>query len=486
MARKRSVVSVARMAVTADAKARKGMTGAANMPTADSFQNFQHKLGVGADNALTSSTYTINPITRSRQLLEFMYRGSWLAGIAVDAFADDMTRAGVDHHGEISPEDMAAMSEAVDALSVMTSLNETIKWSRLYGGALAVILIDGQDYSTPLRVEALPKNSFKGLLVLDRWMVEPTLSDLITELGPELGLPKTYRITANAPALINAVVHHTRVIRFTGVKLPYWQALTENMWGLSIIERLYDRMVAYDSASTGAAQLVYKCHQRTFKVKNAREIIATGGKILDNFKQYVEMMRRWQGIEGMSVIDAEDTLDVTGTQAITGLADAITAFGEQLSGALQIPLVRLFGQSPRGFNTGDTDLRNYYDSVKQKQETTMRNGLTTIYRVLAKSLGINLPDGYRIDFKSLWQTSEKERADIAKTTTDTILAVQATGLVSDQCTLKELKQSSQITGIHSNITDEDIERAMDVPTPPMDETDDAYQNHEPDEQSGSF
>jgi hypothetical protein len=28
-------------------------------------------------------------------------------------------------------------------------INDTLKWSRLYGGAILVMLIDGQDMSTP-------------------------------------------------------------------------------------------------------------------------------------------------------------------------------------------------------------------------------------------------------------------------------------------------------------------------------------------------
>jgi hypothetical protein len=31
---------------------------------------------------------------------------------------------------------------------------------------------------------------FKGLLVLDRWMVEPSLNNLVSDPGPDLGLPK--------------------------------------------------------------------------------------------------------------------------------------------------------------------------------------------------------------------------------------------------------------------------------------------------------
>ena len=45
------------------------------------------------------------------------------------------------------------------------------------------------------------------------------------------------------------------------------------------------------------------------------------------------------------------------------------------------------------------------------------------------------------------------------------------GIVTEQTALKELRQSSEITGIWSSITDEDIERANDEPPAPKSEHD---------------
>jgi hypothetical protein len=222
--------------------------------THDSFVNFAHKLGVGADNALTSSTYGYNPITRNRQLLEFMYRGSWIAGVAVDVVANDMTRSGVNFLTEIDPTDADKIEESASTNGSWDKFNECLKWGRLYGGAIAVMLVDGQDMKTPLRVETVGKGQYKGMLVLDRWMVEPSLADLVTDFGPNLGKPKYYTVQSNAPALRGQLIHYSRVaLRHEGVKMPYQQALTENLWGISVLERMYDRMIAFDSASTGAA-----------------------------------------------------------------------------------------------------------------------------------------------------------------------------------------------------------------------------------------
>ena len=449
----KSVKQVANTALKSDEAER------TKKSTVDSFINFAMNMGIGTDNPMSSSTYGFNPITRNRTQLEWMHRGSWLAGVAVDVVADDMTRAGIDIKGEMKPEDIERIEERFVSLAIWERINETIKWSRLYGGAVAVMLVDGQNAATPLRLETIRKDQFKGLLVLDRWMVEPSLNNLVTDYGPDLGKPKFYTVTAGAPALSGVKIHHSRCIRLEGIKLPYWQRLMENLWGLSVLERLYDRMIAFDSATTGAAQLVYKSYIRTYKIKDLREVVAAGGDALGGLSKYVEQMRRFQGIEGITLIDAEDDLSSATHGAFSGLSDALQQFGQQLSGALQIPLVRLFGQSPAGFSTGETDLRNYYDKIKQDQETDLRVGVTKICRALAASEGINFPEGTRIQFRSLWQLTEEAKANIASTVGTVIVATEENGLINRAQALKELKQSSHITGVFSNITQDDIAEA---------------------------
>ena len=470
--KRRNISGFAVKSLTEDNALReKAENNATQHSTADSFVNFEQNLGITASNAMSSSTYGFNPITRQRTLLEWIYRGSWLGGVAVDVKADDMTRAGVDVVGEMNPKDVQELEEEAVRLGIWDKINESLKWAGLYGGSIAVLLIDGQDNETPLRLNTIRKGQFCGLLPLDRWMVEPTLYDLVTEYGPHLGTPKYYRVTSMAPALVNQKIHYSRVIRFEGIKLPYWQKVMENMWGLSVLERMYDRMVAFDSATTGAAQLVYKSYIRNYKIKDLRQVVAAGGDALIGLTKYVDMMRRFQGIEGMTLLDSEDEFGADAHGAFTGLSDILTRFMEQCAGALQIPLVRLFGQSPSGFSTGETDLRNYYDTIRQCQERDVKVGATKVYRAMAASLGIQACDGFGISFRSLWLLTDMDKSDIASKNVDTISKAEDSGLISKSIALKELKQQSKITGMFTNITDDLIEEAENE-LPPLPEDDD--------------
>ena len=436
--------------------------------TQDSFQNFAMNLGIGTDNASTYSTYGFHPITRNRTLLEWMHRGSWLAGVVVDSLADDMTKAGIQITSSMPPKEIQKLELAAIRLSIWKTLGDAKKWGRLYGGALAVVLLDGQEMATPFRMDTVGRDQFKGLLALDRWMVNPSLEDRVEELGPRLGEPKFYDVLAMAPALWGQRIHYSRVIRAEGIELPYWQRIMENLWSISVLERLYDRMVGFDMATSGTIQLAYKAYLRVLKMKNFRQLVAGPPQLLQATSNYLEWMRRWQGIEGITVIDADDEFDAFQPGAYSGLAEVLNQLGQQVAGAAEVPLVRLFGMSPTGFTTGETDLRIYYGGINQKQEKELREPVDLVYRVLARSEGIDLSDDFSFIFKDLWQLPQAEKAEVADRITAAVEHAQSAAIISKKTALKELRQQSRETGIFSNITDEEIEAAEELPPPPPD------------------
>lgn len=434
--------------------------------TSDSFQNAMLKLGLGTDNALSASTYGFNPISRNRTLLEWIYRGSWLGGIAVNIPAADMTRAGIEINSKMKPGEMEKIRKAETSLELWPRTEETIVNARLYGGCIMVALIDGQDVSTPLRRDLpLVPGQLKGFLVLDRWMVEPRLEDLVSEYGPDIGLPKFYRVNSDAPALRMKNIHYTRVLRLDGIKLPYWQRVQENLWGISVFERLYDRMVAADSATQGAAQLVYKSFLRTYSMKGMTDLMANGGDLgIQTVMRKVDMVRRYQGIEGMSVIDSEDTIEVQASAGYAGISDVILQMMQQISGTLQIPLVRMLGQSPAGLNsTGESDLRTYYDGILKDQESSLRVPLDWMYRLIAQSEGIVLPDDFNWSFRPLWQLDEGQKSEIAARDATSIAEMLELDIIDKPTALTELKQNSRITGRFDSITDDMIAAAKAEP-----------------------
>lgn len=434
----------------------------------DSFTNLALKIGKGSGSNQDGNMYAPRMLSKQRIQLENMYRGNWICGMSIDTKAGDMVRAGVTIKGEDTPQDVSKLLRALVSLGIWRKLKEAIQWGMLYGGAIAYIDIEGQDPETPLTFDSIARGKFKGLRVFDRWMINPSLNKVISE-GSDMALPEYYQIVSDTSNGVQGfTAHHSRCIRFIGVQLPYWQAVQELMWGAPVFERLEDRLDAFNVATGSAANLVTVAYLRTIKIDGLRQILVDpeGEQILA--RQFANM-RYLQSAAGVTVMDKADEFE-TSSYSFSGLSDVIYQFAEQISGAIEIPLVRLLGQSPAGLNSsGESDLRNYYDHIRAKQEADLRVGLTILLQVIhASVLGTPAPEDFDFDFTPLWQTSAKEKADIAKVIQETVSGALTDGSISPPAAAKELRQAADATGIFTNITEKDIAELEAAPPPAPD------------------
>jgi hypothetical protein len=103
------------------------------------------------------------------------------------------------------------------------------------------------------------------------------------------------------------------------------------------------------------------------------------------------------------------------TTQFTGLKDVVEKFMINVCGAADIPMTRLFGQSPAGLTaTGESDIRNYYDRISADQEKKIRPGMEKLLEIVIRSTLGRMPDDVALTFKPLWQMSDKEKAEIEK------------------------------------------------------------------------
>ena len=147
----------------------------------DGYQNLISRVGANSGNIVNSGGYAPTFLTKNRQALDWMHRGNWIVGKVIDGYADDMTREGIEFKGSDTPAEISALDAAMIELDIMPSIGNAIKWGRLYGGAIAVIELDGPDVSTPLRIETVGPGQFKGLSIYDRWQLVPDVNTPISD-----------------------------------------------------------------------------------------------------------------------------------------------------------------------------------------------------------------------------------------------------------------------------------------------------------------
>ena len=438
---------------------------------------------LGEDSPLISAgTFHRSGLTSQTELLTVTYRENWLAKRIIDMPCEDMTRAWYRLSTALPEAELHRLKRLEAKHSVKQEIANAIRWARLYGGALALIVIRGEErrLDLPLDTDVLMPGCFQGLLVLDRAQgIEPS-TELVVDLDdPDFGLPMFYSVelggfASNARAfrspsrsfgpdqngneednlagMTRVRIHHSRVLRFIGRELPRMETIAENYWGASELEHIWEELQKRSATSANIAQLIFQANITTLKMGNLGEHLAFGDENMRNtLMETLQNENRLRTSYGLQLMSSDDSLE-NHSYSFGGLSEIYEAFMMDMAGAAEIPATKLFGRSPQGMNsTGEADLRNYYDTIAEMQERHLRPALEKLLPVMAISCWGYAPEDMEIIFEPVMTTSPAERAELVqKMSSDVITAFQA-GLLSREEALAELKSRGEKLGVYTKI-----------------------------------
>jgi phage-related protein (TIGR01555 family) len=147
-----------------------------------------------------------------------------------------------------------------------------------------------------------------------------------------------------------------------------------------------------------------------------------------------------KSINGMLVIDKDEEYE-SKSYTFGGLPELMREFGQQTAGAADMPYTLLFGQTTSGLNnSGEFDLRSYYDRVNTEQNWTLRPILERIFPVIFKSLFGMIPTGFNFVFYPLWQLDVKTRSEVEKNNTERDIKYLEKGIITEAMIAKQLQQ----------------------------------------------
>nr|DAK62130.1 MAG TPA: Portal [Caudoviricetes sp.] len=443
---------------------KKKISNARQQRTNDAFQNPMTRSGVFMPNPLEATEYPLTRFTRDWQTINALYRSHWIVRRIIDVMPEDMLKNGYHILTQLSPDQIKKIVRCDRTTRTSRKILEGLKWGRLYGGAGALIMIEGHENSLdqPLDYDTVMPGSYKGLLVLDRWSGVTPEDKFVSDISdPEFGMPEYYTISSDA-LTVGIRVHHSRIIRFLGRPLPYLEQMAETYWGASEIEHVFDELRKRDNVSWNIAMLTFMANLRVMKMDGMSQVLAVGNE--------QSQMQLYNTIQGMNAMMNNNSLQILGegdsyeTHQYTfgGIGETYDRFMMDVAGAAETPVTKLFGRSPAGMNaTGESDMQNYYDTIEEKQEAELRPVYDKILPIMFISTLGGIPDDWDYEFNPIRRPRDDEMADLASKNTDSVTKAFQAGMVSQRTALKELRQQSEMTGMWSNITDEDIENADD-------------------------
>lgn len=427
----------------------------------DAFSNPVAKLGWGEENIINATQYPMTRLTQDWQLLTSLYRTSWIVQRVCNAIPEDALSDLSVEIPEATTEEIYQIKEEIRSTHLRESLLEGLRWGRLYGGAAAIIMVSGQeeDLSLPLDRNNILPGSFRGLYIVDRWSgIYPGLQLVDNDRDPDFGLPEYYEVRDENGAGTYRV-HHSRVIRFCGTKMPYWEQMAEQFWGTSVIETIYDELIKHDNVAHNIANLTFKANLNVLKVENLDQMFATSSTV--HQRRMYSMLSAISTIEnsfGIRLINSTDDLQQL-QYSFSGLPEVMDASMMDMAGATGIPVTRLFGRSPAGMNsTGESDERMYRQALEQERAIHITPALEKLISIVCRSAIGRFPKGAKFKYPSLIEIPQQEKTTIVDQTLGPMERLFQANLIPGDVVLESVRNAQISMDITSSISDENIEK----------------------------
>jgi uncharacterized protein len=323
--------------------------------------------------------------------------------------------------------DHADALEIIDTAEVQKQANsymqELITKGREMGGAAALFLVESTDkdyYEKPFNPDGVTKGSYRGIKIIDAsWMTpDLTASNLTDPASPDFYEPTFWRIGTRR-------YHKSHFVIFVPYPVADLAKPTYNYFGVSVPERISERVYAAERSANEAPQLLMT--KRLLNMGIAGLADSDPEAVSGN----LEFLANWRDNYGVNISDAEDNLQ----QFDTALGDIDTVIMTQyqlVASAAGVPATKLLGTAPKGFNaTGEYDEASYREELESIQTHDLEPMLMRHLSLILRSNDINHGD-VAITWHSLDSPTEKELAetDLVKAQTDAVL-VQIGALSSD-------------------------------------------------------
>lgn len=293
-------------------------------------------------------------------------------------------------------------------MNVRETFRRLMLVARRYGTALGVLMTSEDRTDTPLEVERIKPDDFKGMLILDRFdaAVVQWANDYWEP--DQYGHPEMYQITPrNGGQTLE--VHHSRVLRFDGLERPVPQNDGMRYWGSPVIQHVLDAILMEDSAAAAAAHLIEEANTRVVTFGDEEFDSRTGRS--SRIKEYVGNIAQSIGIRRTVALPEGSKLH-NETYTFAGIKDMLERQSMRVAAAADIPYTRFMSKSPDGMNaTGQLDDANYARVVRAEQERLMPL-LDRFDEIAMRSWGYAMPedDMPKYSFPSLTESSAGDRA----------------------------------------------------------------------------
>jgi len=383
----------------------------------DGYVNLVTRLGTGRD-LRTHGRHVTDPVS-DEYALE-LWRGDDIAARIIEEIVEDALRPGYELKiGDGKDGDKERQERTIGKMQDLESAEKVGtagKYERAFGGGAVLLGVpDNEDLGKPIDEE-----SRRGVRFLTEfepreltpryWYSDPK--------HPKFGKVEIYNLVAHAqgmgragsPTAVHQPIHESRLLIFPGIKVSRHQQSLRHGWGDSVLTRVHHVVRDFGQSWESVSAILQNFSQAILKIHDLARVLSMGAEGEKAATRKLEMIDMARSLQRMIPIDSQDEFQWS-TMTLSGIPEILDRIAYRTTAAAQMPVTKLLGRAPAGMNaTGESDMRQWYDRVDAYREQKIRPALERIAKFVMQEDG-GEPDSWAIEFPSLWQPSDKERAE---------------------------------------------------------------------------
>ena len=301
-----------------------------------------------------------------------------------------------------------------------------------YGGAFIYINTDDTNLSLPLYIneKTASTNKITGLTVIEPWQAAPVQVNTFNPLKNNYMEPDLWWVLG-----ASSTVHKTRLIPIVFYSVPDLIKPLYNYLGLPLSFYMKNYVSNADTVRQSISDLVLRFRTKIIKT--------TAQKIADPQTQARVKYMNATSNNLATLLLAKDEEWIETVTSLSGMDNLLSQMYELMTASTRgIPVTKLLGLSPRGFNaTGEYDENNFYDVIDGYASSVVIPAMEKVAEyILCFKAGVL--DEPKYTFNPRKQIKQKEQAEINNLKADYISKLIMSGVVTGKDAIRAISEDN--------------------------------------------
>lgn len=349
---------------------------------------------------------------------------------AIDVIVREIFKSG--GKWEATHLDIDNFEMVLNSLDFYNKIRLAVQRALEYGGAFIYINTDDTNLSLPLYIneKTASTNKITSLSVIEPWQAAPVQVNTFNPLKNNYMQPDLWWVLG-----ASSTVHKTRLIPIVFYSVPDLIKPLYNYLGLPLSFYMKNYVSNADTVRQSISDLVLRFRTKIIKT--------TAQKIADPQTQARVKYMNATSNNLATLLLAKDEEWIETVTSLSGMDNLLSQMYELMTASTRgIPVTKLLGLSPRGFNaTGEYDENNFYDVIDGYASSVVIPAMEKVAEyILCFKAGVL--DEPKYTFNPRKQIKQKEQVEINNLKADYVSKLIMSGVITGKDAIRAISEDN--------------------------------------------